>query len=190
MGKNTLSEEVGERMRRDKIIEILRSSAVPVKGAELAQKTSVSRQVIVQDIALMRAQGWDIIATPQGYLLNRQAQMPNSIRLFACQHEGLAAMCDELETIVTYGGYVRNVVVEHPIYGEISGNLCLGSLYEVQQFMEKVELAEALPLSALTKGVHLHTVEAKNEEILQHIAHILLKKHYLVEDFVSKQEES
>ena len=177
-------------MRRDKIMEILENSTAPIKGAELAKMVEVSRQVVVQDIAVMRAQGLDIMATPQGYLLNRQPQERSCVRIFACQHEGMQAMRDELETIVTYGGYVRNVLVEHPIYGEIAGNLFLGSLYEVSQFMEKVQSIEAIPLSALTKGVHLHTVEAKNEEILQQIAHILLKKHYLLEDFDVKREES
>lgn len=177
-------------MRRDKILQILEESTCPIKGAELARLVDVSRQVVVQDIAVMRAQGLDILATPQGYLLNKAPTEKKAVRIFACQHEGLDEMRDELETIVAYGGYVRNVLVEHPIYGEISGNLFLGSLYEVEQFMEKSASAEAMPLSALTKGVHLHTIEAKNEEILGQIAHILSKKHYLVEDFESKREES
>ena len=141
-------------MRRDKIMEILENSTAPVKGAELAKMVEVSRQVVVQDIAVMRAQGLDIMATPQGYLLNRQPQERSCVRIFACQHVGMQAMRDELETIIAYGGYVRNVLVEHPIYGEITGNLFLGSLYEVSQFMEKVQSVEAIPLSALTKGVH------------------------------------
>ena len=177
-------------VRRDKIMAILEDRKAPIKGAELAKMVEVSRQVVVQDIAVMRAQGVDIIATPQGYLLNKRPQEKNCVRIFACQHEGMSTMQDELETIVAYGGYVRNVIVEHPIYGEITGNLFLSSLYEVSQFMEKVQSAKAMPLSALTKGVHLHTIEAKNEEILQHIAHILLEKHYLVEDYAVKREES
>ena len=183
-------QKAGDTMRREKIMEILENRTAPIKGAELAKLVEVSRQVVVQDIAVMRAQGLDIIATPQGYLLNRLPQEKKCVRIFACQHEGMEAMQDELETIVTYGGYVRNVIVEHPIYGEIAGNLFLGSLYEVGQFMEKAQSAEAIPLSTLTKGVHLHTIEAKNEEILQKIAHRLLEKHYLVEDFEVKREES
>lgn len=177
-------------MRKDTIINILENSDKPIKGADLAKLVEVSRQVVVQDIALMRAQGLDIIATPQGYMLNRRHTERSCVRVFACQHEGLEAMRDELETIVSFGGQVLNVIVEHPVYGEITANLSLSNLHEVGLFIEKVQVAEAMPLSVLTKGIHLHTVEAKNQEILQQIAHTLLRKHYLVEDFKNPQEES
>ena len=55
--------------RREKIINILRSSSTPVAGVALAKELNVSRQVIVQDVALLRANGTAIFSTNRGYVL-------------------------------------------------------------------------------------------------------------------------
>ena len=55
--------------RRNKLLHYLSDNDRPVSGTELAQKFGVSRQVIVQDIALLRSGHAEIIATNRGYLL-------------------------------------------------------------------------------------------------------------------------
>lgn len=168
-------------MRREDIMTILEQSSEPIKGSQLAEMVGVSRQVVVQDIAIMRAGGAQIMATPSGYILDNKAQ-EKPRQLFACFHLSYSAMEDELETIVLCGGHILNVIVEHPVYGEIQGNLAISTLQEVAAFMAKVQENDAIPLSTLTNGIHLHTVEAKNWEILEYIKHKLWEKGYLVND--------
>ena len=56
--------------RREDIVAQIQKSTVPLSGTKLAAIYKVSRQVIVQDIALIRAAGYDIISTNRGYILN------------------------------------------------------------------------------------------------------------------------
>lgn len=156
--------------RRQAIIKILKDSPQPVKGNQLSELVGVSRQVIVQDIALLRAEGEDIIATPQGYLLIRNiSNAPRKlVRVFACQHD-YKGMEKELKIIVTLGGKVVDVIVEHPLYGELKGNLMLEKLEDVELFVEDLGKSGAGPLSVLTKGIHLHTIEAPSQVILDKI---------------------
>jgi len=170
--------------RRRAIMEILQDAPKPVKGSQLSEQLGVSRQVIVQDIALLRAEGEDIIATPQGYLLikNISNAPQKSLKVFACQHD-YQGMEKELELIVTLGGKVIDVVVEHPLYGELKGNLMLEKVEDVKLFLENLNKSGAEPLSVLTKGIHLHTVEAPSQVILDKIqeelklAGLLLEKN-------------
>ena len=166
-------------MRKNLILDILQNANKPIKGGQLAEKVGVSRQIVVQDIAVMRAQGVGIIATPQGYLL-QQTHQNQPQKILACCHTTIQEMADELETVVYYGGKVINVIVEHPVYGEIQGNIAAANLADVQAFMEKIQEQDAVPLAALTNGIHLHTVEAPDWEILEAIEHRLLEKGYIV----------
>lgn len=157
--------------RRETIIDILKDSPKPIKGNQLAELLGVSRQVIVQDIALLRAEGEKIIATPQGYFLINNINnntSRKSLRVFACQH-GYQGMEKELMIIVNAGGKVVDVVVEHPFYGELKGNLMLEKPEDVESFMKNLDKSGAGPLSVLTKGIHLHTVEAPSQVILDRI---------------------
>lgn len=165
--------------RRTKILFMLKNNQRPFKGVELSEQFSVSRQVIVQDIALLRAEGSDIIATPQGYIL--MSANPGSVkRVIAVKHNE-AEMEDELETIVNMGGRVLDVTIEHKIYGEITGKLQLKSLFDVDEFMKKIKHGNSKPLSQLTQGVHIHTIEAEDNEIMNRIIQALGDKGYLVE---------
>lgn len=166
-------------MRRDRIFDILQKESKPMKGDQLAKILGVSRQVVVQDIAIMRAQGVKVIATPQGYLLQEDYQKQPR-KIFACCHSTTQEMADELETVVYYGGKVVDVIVEHPLYGEIQGNIAVANLADVQSFMKKIHKQEVVPLAALTNGVHLHTIEAPSWEILDNIEHRLLEKGYMI----------
>ena len=63
-----MDKAVNGLQRRKNIITMLKQSDVPVSGTRLGKENGVSRQVIVQDITLLRVEGYDIVATPRGYL--------------------------------------------------------------------------------------------------------------------------
>ena len=60
------------KTRRKEILNIIKYNMEPVSGSALAKKLNVSRQVIVQDIALLRAENNDIISTHKGYINKRR----------------------------------------------------------------------------------------------------------------------
>ena len=140
----------------------------PISAAALARQFSVSRQLIVGDIALLRAAGMDIVATPRGYKLGEHSGL---LRAVACVHEDEAGLERELLAMVDNGCTVMDVVVEHPLYGEISGQLSLSSRYDVQQFMEKSR--NAAPLSSLTGGIHIHNLRCPDEAAYQRVCQVL-----------------
>ena len=142
--------------RRLEIAKILESSSVPVSASSLAERFSVSRQIVVGDIAILRAGGLGISATPRGYVL-RTGRSEGEYKV-ACIHSP-EDVEKELNIMVDNGCEVLNVIVEHPIYGEITGALELRSRYDVRQFAEKLAAYPAEPLSSLTGGVHLHTLK-------------------------------
>ncbi len=146
--------------RRQAIQKILQQSSQPVSAAALARRFSVSRQVVVGDIALLRAAGADISATPRGYVT--VSSPAGLVRRVACRHDS-AAMEQELNIMVDQGCTVLDVIVEHPIYGQLTGPLQVSNRYEVGQFLERCRAAEAQPLSNLTEGIHLHTLSCPDE---------------------------
>lgn len=154
--------------RRRKILKTLESSETPVSASSLADQLSVSRQIIVGDVAILRASGAHILATPRGYVYEIEA--PSSFPyegLLACRHAP-EQLKDELYTIVDFGGFVIDVIIEHTLYGQLSGLLNIGSRYDADLFLHKVEEAEnAKPLSLLTGGIHLHRIGCKSEETFQ-----------------------
>ena len=151
--------------RRKRIQQLLAEAAGPVPASVLAQRLGVSRQVIVGDVALLRASGMEVTATPRGYYLSGRA---GKRAIIACVHDkdGLEP---ELLAIVDNGCTAEDVVVEHPVYGEITGRLSLSSRYDVHQFMEKIRTVSAAPLSALTGGVHLHHLLCPDDDSLQRV---------------------
>lgn len=153
--------------RRAEIMRLLRLAHEPLTGHQLSSRLGVSRQVIVQDIALLRARGANILATPQGYMILEEV-VRHPRRTFAVQH-GWDRLYEELQLMVSLGGTVIDVVVEHPLYGELKGMLMLHNQQEVRRFSDNLLQSGAQPLSALTSGVHLHTVEAKEDGILDQI---------------------
>lgn len=155
--KNTLSAE----KRREAVKDAICAAAAPVSASSLAARFSVSRQVIVGDIALLRASGADISATPRGYIFNRDRL--GLRHTLACVHS-YEETAKELNIMVDNGCTVVDVIVEHPIYGQISGRLDLVSRYDVSQFVEKLSTESAPPLSSLTGGVHLHTLICPDED--------------------------
>lgn len=162
--------------RREALLQRLKAGGVPVTGTALAREFKVSRQIIVGDIAILRASGFDIFATPQGYILpNIQ---PKSVMIkakLACQHD-FQKLEEELAIIIDNGGKVLDVVVEHAVYGEIKGNLMLSSRRELAEFLAKLGNGRAEPLSAITGGVHLHTIEVPSQQVLT-VIETELKRH-------------
>ncbi|QIB68471.1 transcription repressor NadR [Aminipila butyrica] len=168
--------------RRESILSHLKSHSTPVSAARLAGLLGVSRQIIVSDVALLRAGGADISATPRGYVLTGDGE-PVSGHPFegilACKHTD-EQLQEELYTIVDFGGEVLDVTIEHALYGQLSGPLQLTSRYEVDLFLEKSQLQGDLPLSSLTEGVHLHRVGCRDEATFLRIKKALEEKHLLL----------
>lgn len=162
--------------RKQAIIEEIQKSDKPVSASKLAKHFGVSRQIIVGDIALLRAAGTQIIATPRGYLLEDK---PHPLEKKIAVSHSNDQLAEELYTIIDLGGMVVDVIVEHPIYGEFVGNLHLASRYDVDQFLKKVETAT--PLSQLTSGVHLHTIRYPSQEVIQRIENALKDRGILLE---------
>lgn len=145
-------------------------------GTDLAQRFGVSRQVIVQDIALLRAGGAQVLATPQGYLITRSTGLQ---AVLACCHAG-EQIEEEMGVVVDYGGKILDVIVDHPVYGELRGNLLIGNRRDLALFLAALRKTAASPLSALTGGVHLHTIEVRDQAMLQEIIEALQKKGFLL----------
>lgn len=147
--------------RRQYIYSLLRDACEPMSATTLANQCSVTRQIIVGDIALLRAAGHNIAATPRGYII--PAEHSGLLRCVACSHT-LDGTKDELNAMVDCGCTVLDVIVEHPVYGQLTAALQLSSRYDVEQFIDKMRDSSAAPLSALTEGTHLHTLSCPSED--------------------------
>lgn len=167
------------KKRRAELIALLQQADAPISGTDLAKQLGVSRQVIVQDIALLRAVDKNILSTNKGYVLNvPELESDRVKRSFAVTHNK-EQIQDELYTIVDYGGKVLDVVVEHDIYGQIMVDLILCNRLDVDEFVERIENSKSRPLKVLTDGEHWHTVEADSEKVLDKIEEKLKEKGYL-----------
>jgi len=164
--------------RRERLIKILRDCAGPVSGGELSKLLGVSRQVIVQDIALLRASNVNILSTTKGYMLYPSEQKGVK-RIIHVKHTD-EQIEDELCTIVDNGGKILDVLVKHEIYGEIATPLIIHNRQDVYDFVNEVKAKKIVPLKELTNGVHHHTIEADSEETLDRIEEKLANKGYLI----------
>ena len=164
--------------RRQEILKNIKESDRPVSGSKLAKDYDVSRQVIVQDIALLRASGYDIISTNRGYVLEGQTCAE---RVFKVRHTD-EQLETELCTIVDLGGQVKNVMVNHKVYGHIEAELGITSRRKVKEFLADIESGKSTPLKNITSDYHYHTVTADREETLEMIEEELRKLGFLVEN--------
>ena len=164
--------------RRQEILKNIKESDRPVSGSKLAKDYDVSRQVIVQDIALLRASGYDIISTNRGYVLEGQTCAE---RVFKVRHTD-EQLETELCTIVDLGGQVKNVMVNHKVYGHIEAELGITSRRKVKEFLADIESGKSIPLKNITSDYHYHTVTADSEETLGLIEGELRKLGFLVEN--------
>lgn len=163
--------------RRAAILQQLNEAAQPISATALAKRFGVSRQIVVGDVALLRAAGRGILSTPRGYMMS--AEQPGLIRQVACCHSS-QELEHELNIMVDNGCTVVDVSVEHPLYGQLTGTLQLHSRYDVQQFVMRA--AAASPLSVLTKGIHLHTLACPSEESFQRVRQALAEAGFLLEN--------
>ena len=166
-------------MRRMNILEILNNRTTPVSGTELAGKLGVSRQVIVQDIALLRADNKEIMSTYKGYILHSPDKDSREYMRVLRVNHGTEDTLDELQTIVDYGGRVLDVSVEHGLYGHITVDLIINNRLDAQEFVNQMAMSRDEPLKALTGGCHYHTVAAESEKNLDMIEMELQRKGYL-----------
>ena len=163
--------------RRKEIIKYLSGSGRPVSGTRLAEHFGVSRQVIVQDIALLRAEGTEIFSTNRGYICRMHDRVK---RVFYVHHDN-DRLEEELNLIADNGGCAEDVFVNHEIYGELRADLKVDSRKKAADFIREIRSGRSSPLNTITSGYHYHTVSAESEEILDAIGAELKEKGFLAE---------
>lgn len=193
--------------RRASLLDALRSADAPVSGGQLANTLNVSRQIIVQDIALLREAGANIVATTKGYVLADAAQTAaqNATQTMAQNAEQPAAVLDEpartfklhheveqtreeLQTIIALGGRVHNVSISHRAYGRIAAPLEIADQADIERFINDIESGKSSPLSTATSGYHYHLVSAPSNEALEAIGRALADKGFLAPLLPHEQE--
>lgn len=193
--------------RRASLLDALRSADAPVSGGQLANALNVSRQIIVQDIALLREAGANIVATTKGYVLAdaaqtaaqnatqaiaQNAEQPAAVldepaRTFKLHHE-VEQTRDELQTIIALGGRVYNVSISHRAYGRITAPLEIADQADIERFIHDIESGKSSPLSTATSGYHYHLVSAPSNEALEAIGRALADKGFLAPLLPHEQE--
>ncbi len=163
--------------RREEILSLIGNSRNPVSANFLSERYSVSRQVIVQDIALLRAQGYGVISTNRGYVLGSGL---GAERVFKCRHT-LQELIKESEIIISRGGRVEDIMVNHRVYGKISARLELSEPRHAEELYRSLVSGASKPLMSVTDGYHYHTVSADREETLDDIGNALRQAGFLIE---------
>lgn len=163
--------------RREEILSLMGNTENPLPANVLAERFRVSRQVIVQDIAILRANGYEITATNRGYLLYSK---PRAARIFKCRHT-FEEIVDEGNLIIGAGGRVEDIFVNHRLYGRISARLDLNNRTHVEELYRSLVSGASKPLMSVTDGYHYHTVSAENEAVLDEIEKKLREKGFLIE---------
>ena len=168
-------------VRRNKVLSMIKGSDSALSASFLAKELNVSRQVIVGDVALLRAEGQEIIATARGYIFQNVAKKNLYTRKIACQHTPEQTI-DELYLLVDLGVCVDNVIIEHEVYGELTGYLGIESRADADLFIKKLETSKSRLLSELTMGIHLHTVRCQSKEHFNVLMDVMKKGGYLVSE--------
>ncbi len=165
--------------RRRKIIDILGQTDKPLSGTDLAAQFHVSRQVIVQDIALLRAENRNILSTNKGYMLFRPETESHFVKeVLAVRHDS-EQILDEMLAIVELGGKMLDVSIDHDIYGNILSDLVINTPEDAHDFVRKIKNASSKPLCSLTDNLHYHTIAAPSQKAMDLIKQSLLEKGIL-----------
>lgn len=164
--------------RKKEIYKTLFESEEPVTGTDLAKRFNVTRQIIVQDIALLRAEKNDIVSTARGYLIQKGTDKGVTRKIRVCHHSDKIE--EELKIVVDLGGRVLDTYIEHPVYGNIGESLNVKSRRDVKSFLKKINETGCAPLLSLTNGHHMHTIEADDEASLNEICEELNLSGYLI----------
>ena len=165
-------------IRRKAIAQRLLAADGPIPGGQLSDEFSVSRQIIVQDISVLKASGFEILSTHRGYLIQKT---PYAEKIFKVRHDTTQTE-DELSAIVALGGTVVDVFIRHKLYGQISVKLNLFAQAHVEDFMNRLREGKSTELMSITDGYHYHTVRAESEQVLAKIGEMLREKGYYVEE--------
>ncbi|ASK62579.1 transcription repressor NadR [Virgibacillus phasianinus] len=174
------TEKFTSAKRQALILDSLKAEHRPITGSEFAQKANVSRQVIVQDVSILKAKNEPIIATSQGYMYIQETPNEAAHKLIiACKHHPDQTE-NELNIIVDHGVLVKDVTVEHPVYGDLTASLMVSNRSEVQNFIKKIQDTNAAYLSTLTEGIHMHTIEADTKEKIEAACEDLKKADILL----------
>lgn len=167
--------------RRQFIVTTLKNAKDPIPGAQLGHQTKVSRQVIVGDVNLLKATGEPIMATSRGYIYIHPQTKPAKIeKVLVCVHTTDQAE-EELNILVDHGLTVKDVKIEHPVYGDLTASIMVSNRNEVKKFIEHIKETNAPLLSELTEGIHLHTVSADEQKQITQAEKALRKAGILVE---------
>ena len=161
--------------RRKQLLKILSSSTGPVSGGTLSQELHVSRQIIVQDISLLRANGSTIFSTNKGYLLQEEKKYSRVFKVYHTDDQ----VEEELSTIVDAGGQIRDVFVYHKVYGVLKADMGIKSRRDIRAYMEEISTGKSSLLKNVTSGYHYHTIDAESEEILDAIQEELQQMGFL-----------
>ena len=161
--------------RRKAIVNLLLSEQEAISGSALSERFGVSRQIIVQDITVLKGSGYDILSTHNGYIMQKS---PLKERVFKLHHTTEQTE-DELNLIVDLGGTVVDVFVWHKVYGKVVAKLNIFSRLHVKQFIEGVRTGKSSELMNITGGYHYHTIRADSEEILDRIESVLREREYI-----------
>lgn len=172
-----MEKEMTGADRRKLLISMIRETDKPVSGTALGKKTGVSRQVIVQDIALLRTEGYPIVSTARGYMIDKPKEVYRVIKVCHTNEQ----VEDELTTIVDLGGSVANVMVNHRVYGMLDAPLEIKNRRDVAKFVNDLKTGKSTSLLNVTSGYHFHKISAESEEILDEIEEALRQKNYLAE---------
>ncbi|MDR1573705.1 MAG: transcription repressor NadR [Clostridiales Family XIII bacterium] len=172
---------MGAEERRARILAALRGQGEAMSAAALAARMRVSRQVIVGDVALLRAQGNEIIATARGYMMAASLPAGRYVGKIACRH-GFADTEKELALIVALGGEVVDVTVTHRLYGDMTGQLNIRTREDVDEFMKNIKNSKERLLSELTGGVHLHTVACRDRAAFEAVCDELARIGILLQE--------
>ncbi|MBM7558455.1 transcription repressor NadR [Marinitoga litoralis] len=163
--------------KKDKILNILMNRDTPIKGKELAEIIGVSRQMIIQYISKLKTEGYNITSTRDGYILEREKGIR---KMIAVKHSS-DEIEDELFSIVKAGGKILDVIVEHPIYGEIKGRIDVENENDIIKFLSLLKTTHATPLLELSNGIHIHTIEVKDDETFEKVKNAI-KKYLILEN--------
>lgn len=161
--------------RRKAMVNLLLSAKEAISGSTLSGKFGVSRQIIVQDITVLKGLGYDILSTHNGYIMRRT---PLKERVFKVYHTTEQTE-DELNLIVDLGGTVADVFVWHKVYGRVVAPLNIFSRLHVKQFIEGVRTGKSTELMNITGGYHYHTVRADSDAVLDQINDALNEHGYI-----------
>ena len=148
--------------RRAAILQQLAHAGAPIAARTLATHYGVSRQVIVQDLAVIRASHPGIISTARGYVLEQPDRTGQ-----------------ELNLIVDCGGQVKNISISHRVYGRITAEMDIRSRQDVREFLQSFEDSSSTVLSTATDGYHYHLVEAATPDRLSLIEKELKEHGFL-----------